>query len=539
MGRVLVNNTTIAYTFEDTENVPDNIGFIAGEDPGTGTIAGTAVWHEVETNGGPSRFGAEITTVARDPISKSRQRRKGVVTDLDSGVTFQTDLTGTEFEHFVEAWIFSKTVNPDLEVSGVVGATDVYTFATVSATRAAAIQFETGEYASLLFGRGFTDTSNNGLKPVSADGTTTTATFVGTTSADETVTQTETARLETAGIRFLAASTHITAASSGVNMTLTAAGGITGFDWTTLGLTLGQFIHVGQPNGSGGATNALQNTGANDTFGYARVVGISATVLTLDKADASLTAAATFTEPVTLDLIWGKFIRNVDVDAVTEDVSEYLTRTIQFQQLTPNLDASLNYTYAKGNTPDVMSINFPLTDKATVDWGFVGTDTTNPQARKALGNSDTPIISKMDDAFGTSSDCARLRVTDVDETGLSSFFRNITLTINNQASPEKLLCNLGARFINVGNLLVDLEATVLFDNALVPARIRSNTTVTMEFAVKNDDGVIFIDLPSMTLGGGAKEYPVNESVRMTFQGQAFRDGVLGTSIGISTLPLAA
>ena len=41
----------------------------------------------------------------------------------------------------------------------------------------------------------------------------------------------------------------------------------------------------------------------------------------------------------------------------------------------------------------------------------------------------------------------------------------------------------------------------------------------------------------MTLGGGDKEFPVNESVLLNLTGQAFGDTTLGTSIGISLFPI--
>ena len=46
-----------------------------------------------------------------------------------------------------------------------------------------------------------------------------------------------------------------------------------------------------------------------------------------------------------------------------------------------------------------------------------------------------------------------------------------------------------------------------------------------------------VDIPSMTLGGGDREFPVNESVLINTTAQAFGDPVLNTSIGISIIPV--
>lgn len=63
--------------------------------------------------------------------------------------------------------------------------------------------------------------------------------------------------------------------------------------------------------------------------------------------------------------------------------------------------------------------------------------------------------------------------------------------------------------------------------------IRDNTTVTMDFLLNNEDGGIFIDIPSLTLGGGGKDFPLNETVLLSTTGMAFRDATLETSIGVS------
>ena len=65
MARVLTNTTALAYAIESSQ----------------GVLPGSPSWKSLEPNGINS-FGAEITTVARSPISKNRQRRKGTVVDL-------------------------------------------------------------------------------------------------------------------------------------------------------------------------------------------------------------------------------------------------------------------------------------------------------------------------------------------------------------------------------------------------------------------------------------------------------------------------
>lgn len=119
---------------------------------------------------------------------------------------------------------------------------------------------------------------------------------------------------------------------------------------------------------------------------------------------------------------------------------------------------------------------------------------------------------------------------------MTSCFKDFTLSLNNNVSPERCIGTLGAEFMNTGNFLVDLEAEVLFTDVDVVSAIRNNETVTLDAVIRNNDGAVAVDIPSLTLGDGAKSFPVNESVTISLSGQAFNDATLGTSVGISTLP---
>jgi len=515
MGRVLTNNVGLSYTIETALGV-----------------AGTS-WFLLEPNA-INTFGATISTVARNPISPDRQRRKGTVADLDSAIEFEHDLTLSAFRDFIEGFVFSTGTNSDAthSVTNVDGTNDEYDVSALTAAAASKLEFSTGEYASLIYARGFSTAGNNGLKQVDVDvATAATEIGVSTSVADET--PPADAQVELAGFRFLDGATDVTVAYSGTTLTITVGAGIVGFDWTSFGfLTVGQMIHVGSADASGNVQNALQDSVANDTYGYARITAISATVLTCDKVDSTLQVAGP-TSPATLDLMFGNFIRNV---ATTS--SEYLERSFQFEGSFPNLDdPNDEYQYALGNYCNTVSFELPLTDKAGVSFGFIGTDTEDPVvAGSRKTGADSAENPNATDAYNTTADIARLRIQDTDETGLSTYFKSLTLTINNNVSPEKVLGTLGAAFMNTGNFDVDLTAQLIFTEGLVIDRIRANTTVSMDFVINNDDGAIAVDIPSMTMGDGSREFPVNESVLINVACQAFKDETLDTSLGISIFP---
>ncbi len=509
MSRVLTNNVALIYSIEASLGV-----------------AGT-VWFDVEPNN-ISTFGATIETVSRDPISQDRQRRKGLVVDLDSAVEFETDLTLSAFRDFAEGFLFATGVNSDIQE---LAATDANTTADdyTLVTALTAGQADKFEIDTLIFVSGFVDAANNGLKTVDID------TAAGSTISvsENLVTESgATALISHAGFQ-IAAVDVVTWTYAAPLATLNQTGIVA--ELQAQGLQVGQWVHIGSgPEGS--VVNAFENSSANDMFGYARVRSFSGTAdVIFDKVDAAL-QFTDGTDPTTaVDILFGEFIRNV----ATDD-SAFLERTFHFEAEFPDLASVGNseFQYAKGNLCNSLAFTLPLTDKAGLTLGFIGTDTDNPVvagSRKA--GASTATAPNRTDAFGTSSDIARLRVTEVDETGLSTDFKSMTLTITNNVSPEKVLASLGAKFMNFGNFNVDLEAQLLFTDANVVDRIRANTTLTMDFIVKNGDGAIIGDLPSMTLGGGSRDFPVNESVLINVAGEAFQDTLFGYSLGISTFPV--
>lgn len=490
MAIVKTNNISLAYAVESS----------------LGTLPGSPVWYVLEPND-ITTFGATITTVAREPISKDRGRRKGTVTDLESAAEFEHDMTLDAFISFAEGFAFATFQGDTIEApTDVAAATDTFTVGTGP----------TLEANQLVFARGFTNSANNGVHEV-ASGTATT--IVVTTALTDEAAPPANALLEAAGLRFETGELALTVAAGVGTLTYTAAsssiGALSGY------IEVGQLIHVG------GTTSGRQFSAG---IGYGRVTAVTATTVTLDKLDSTLATDPGTGE--TVDLLFGRFLKNVDVD----DAS-FLERSFQFEAAYPDL-ASVGvdeYEYSKGNRANTMALSLPLADKSTVTFGFVGTDTDVPTVTRKT-NAASAVDPLQTTAFNTSSDIARLRLLE-DTTGLTTCFKDVTLTLNNNVTPEKCLGTLGAFALNSGIFQVDLEAQVLFTNSEVVTAVRNNTTVTMDFIITNDNGAVAFDIPSMTIGGGDKELPVNESVIINLSGQAFQDATFGTSIGISLFPI--
>lgn len=519
IGRILTNNSSFAIAREATESEGSRgIGFLPGEDPGDGggAISGTPTWFQIEPND-VGRFGSEISTVSRNPIRRSRGRLKGTISDLNSGVEFDADLTKNAFFDFIEGFMFSTFNNSDLIFTAADVGAGVYTVPALTAAQAAKLQSD-ASVDTLLYASGYATAVNNGLKVLAGDPATS-GTSLDVAEAVTTETAPTNAKLEIAGQRFADGVMDLTVAAavpdvSGRIGTLTC----TGVDTSTLGVSVGQIVYVN-------LTTTVR--------GYARVTAIdgASNTITIDRMDAALVDSSP--TGATTDLFYGQFVRDVGSDS-----SNFLQRSFQFEGDYPGLAANgidSEFEYAKGNFCSTISVSADLSDKATFSAAFVGTDTDTPTGtRKA--NAASALAALGTTAFSTVADFARLRIDDIDEDGLTSDFKTIELSIDNNVSPEKVLNRLGARFVNFGNFFVDVSSQIIFSDGNVLNRIRQNTTVSLDMYLQNQDGVIAFSISSMTLGDGTKDLPVDETVLLNISGEAFEDPTTGASLGVSFIP---
>ena len=483
-------------------------------------------WIRLEPNDIPT-FGETIERAPRNPISPDRQERKGAIVDRDSAVGINSDLTLSAFSNFIEGFMFARGMRADVgrikatEIDATNRQIDVAT--ALTASQAASLPEN-----ALVYITGAENEVNNGYHVVStaASSGDTTITVATTTLVAETTDIIVSAE----GYRIPAADTATWAWDAAAKeATLT----ITGVDLNPVGLHVGSLVRIGSTNSPlNPPINAFQNTAANDMHGVARVIEVNDGSVVFDKVAEELQFTDNTAPTTPVDILFGWFVRNVGTDD-----PDFLRETYQFEAEYPGIADNQTdpvYEYARGNAPNTLTVGLPITANATLGWQFVGTSTqvNVAQANRKTGADDpeepTDIV-----AMSSSSDVGRLRITDVDESGLSTDFLSAELTITNNITPIKAIGNLGGIGTNLGNFNVNIAAQMFFTNAAVIERVQNNATVTMDFIVNNEDGLISFDFPSLGLDGGGRTYNRNESVSVDLNCAAHSSNRFGTSLGVS------
>lgn len=435
-------------------------------------------WIALEPNS-YSDFGGQISTVARNPINQSRQRRKGVVTDLEASGGFQQDLTYFNLRNMLQGFMFADLREKQVN-NPVNGTSYPITGVTATAYEMDDAFASTVLVGSLVIAEGFAAAANNGVKLV-------TAVAAGELSAAGLVVDAApptSATLAVIGYQGAVGTLSIAMNGSLVRLVSTA-----GVDFTTLGLVPGEWLFIGGDQ----ATNAF-----DDNIGFARIRTIAAGYLEFDKVDWAGAAAEAGTGK-SINLYFGTVLKN------ESDPNLIVRRTYQLER-TLGQDANGTMSeYLVGSVPNELTLNVPQADKITADLTFIACD---HQARNGLtgvkGGARVGVVEG--DAFNTSSDLARVKVAIVNDDAsiapLFVFAQDLTLTINNNASMNKALGVLGAFDVSVGTFEVGGSLTAYFASAESVQAVRNNEDVTIDvIAVKRNQGVLY-DIPLLALGNG-------------------------------------
>ncbi len=462
------NDTGLRFAIEKCLKVLPSVG-ATPPDPAD------PVWYALEPNS-YGDMGATITTVARNPINPSRQRQKGVVTDLEAAASFQMDLTSDNHLRMLQGFCFAlprerpatQPLNGTAVLVTGVTAVDGYLV-----NDSFASQIEVGD---IIFAQGFSVAANNGPKVV-------TATAAGEVLAAGLVAEPAppaSATLRTVGFQFAVGELAVTT-PGGDYPRLTA----TTTDLTALGITPGEWVYVG---GDATVTHFTNNQG------YARVDEITAGYITLGKT--SWTPVAEAGGAKTIQMFLGTVIKN------EEDPDLIVETPFQFERtLGRDADGPMSQ-YIEGSIANELTVNVAQADKITSEMSFVACDGKTRSGLDGLKAGTRPALVKSD-AYNTSSDIRRLAFSIVDDLEpLFVYATDLSIVINNNASGAKALGVLGNFAINIGMFDVSGSVTAYFQDVRAVNAVRDNADVTMDLILAKSNTGMAWDIPLLALGNG-------------------------------------
>jgi len=487
-------------------------GLRFAEETALKTLPGTPIWYPLEPNS-YSDFGGQLKTVARNPINPSRQRKKGVISDLDAAGGFNQDLTFNNTTRLLQGFFFAD-IREKMSTAKMNGITVLLTSVTSSTKTIAAasglLGFKAGD---LLYLEGFTNSGNNGVKTAASNST---ATAIVTTEAlvDEASPPTA-AKVTVVGKQLGLATSAITMNGSLARLTDTAT------DFTTLGLVAGEWVYLG---GAAASTKFVNNTG------WARVDTITAGYLEFGKT--SWTPVAEAGTGLSIQLFLGSVLKN------ESDPTLIKRRTYQVERALGNDGAGTMSEYLVGAVPNELTVNIPQAEKVNVDMSFVAVDNEQRNGTLGLKAGTRPTLTAQA-ALNTSSDFARIKLASVAADSapapLFAYATEMTLTLNNNVTPNKAVGVLGAFDTSAGTFEVGGKMTAYFATVDAVQAVRNNSDITLDLVMTKTNKAIVIDVPLLSLGDGRLNVEMDQPITLPLENNA-AESSFGHTLLITQFP---
>jgi hypothetical protein len=501
----------------------DCIGKLPDDTPGSGLQDG-GVWYPLDPNEFDD-FGGEVTTLARNPLSASRQRQKGVITDLEATGGFNQDLTQSNLTRIMQGFFFAdareRTSNKPINgnVANTVGMTTlVATGSKINLIAGGGAKFKVGQLVKLS---GMVNNGNNGVREITAINTD--ELTVSGTLVNETVSAPCT--IQVVGQKFGSGVLGIT---FGVDETLTLTRSAGSF--ITDGYQVGEWIFIG------GDTAGVKFV--NNKPGYARIEGVTALALTL--REPTWTPITDTGSGKTIEVYTGLFLRN------EKDQNLIKRRTYQLER-TLGMDTNgIQSEILIGAVANEFSLNLSTADKLTCDLSFQAMTNELRNGTQGLKPGSREATVPIEDAFNTSSDIFQLRlfIHDPMKATPSSLYAKVmegTITINNNASGRKAIGTLGSFDINVGDFEVGGEIEAYFATIAAVQAIKSQADVGLNLIATKDNAGFVYDIPLVALGGGRVNVEKDEPIMLSVEsfGAENRFGYTISATYFAYLPTAA
>ena len=432
-------------------------------------------WHPLEPNSYNS-FGGDVKTTMREPITATRQRFKGSVTDIDVKAGFTTDVTQDNLTRLLQGFLFAKAHEKPKTLT--IGANDPGGVAQIPVTAVAVGSFTTGAafgalIGSLLKSKNFAALQNNDITRVSAvagavysvskydAGVVDPALVVDAAPAAAATLEVVGFALHGDVLLYPAGSTFDGATV--IQPLLSSAADV---DFTTLGLMVGEWLYLGD------STDLLSDTGATEfnffstggtpvrNRGYCRIASISTHALIFNlvitpvawalgagTGGSCAVGASTF-----VSMYFGTVIRNEPVPA------NIVRSTYTLQRyLGVGAAGALELESIAGAVPNELALNVPSSKELSADLSFVGMSTAQPNSAALAGTyealTNLPAFNSAQDVFALFLYIFNPTISASAQAALFGYASDEKLTINNNVKPNKAIGTVGAFEASVGSRL--------------------------------------------------------------------------------------
>lgn len=441
-------------------------------------------------------------TVVSNEIAADRQVRDLILVGQQAGGDIGGEMSFRSVDDDLEEALQGTWLNnPYIEVLTIDTEISDVSATTLTVASALGTPYKVG---MLVLTGGFATAANNGLLARVSSSSATTIVFPGATFAVEGSPIPVGAFARVVG--FQGAAGDLVAVTAGGNALTSTA-----LDFTTLGLSLGQWALIG----GSAAGNKLATAADND---WVRISAITATRLSFDRVPVGWTADAGAGK--TLQLFIGDFLTN----GVTKR-----SNTIERQYLD---HSPVTYEYLRGQTLDTLAVTAPAQAIATYTRSYIGADVVTQTSRFA---GATDVAAPTNAVLNTSSNVGRIGFDGAAVIG-PNFVMSANFTFNNNLRRQEAIGSLGAVGIGNGEFTVTGALNTYFGDKSVLDKVIGNTLTSFDIRFGRTDGnkeKLVFGFPSIKLSSGSPSVSgKNADVMIQAGFQAIKDATLGYTVSV-------
>lgn len=454
-------------------------------------------------------FGSELTKAPRSFINPGRQKRKGRTVGEAGAGGFQTDYTRTSINRYYPAFLFAAPYEMPSLRSIVRAVGDDYT---VSVTAASGVEVRPNtdfKVGMIIDCEGFTEDANNATRVVTAVSEVDFNQTIQATPAfvDEAVTATQ--NIQAVGYQFALGDIDLSVVDGIPSLISTV------FDFTTISQILpGVWIFIGDDD----TANRFDNN-----IGYARVKRVTANAITFDNVNFTPVAEAGAGKSIRVFV--GSTTKNENDADKQVEYSYSAERQLGFAQ-----NGNMQAEYLSGCIMNELSIEFASEEKLAVQLSMLATKRTF-----ATGETGNLIIDAErieteveEEVYNTTSDLVLLSVdlTDpasVDLEPLVGFVESATISVNNNATPNKALTVLGTLDYSYGDLDAMGTMEAYFQSVTAPRDIKGDVDAGLTVIAAYNNYGFAIGMPALTISGGSLTIEKDAPIKLPIEAMGVKN----------------
>lgn len=458
------------------------------------TVAGTVPtsgWANIGITKPPS-VNAKTTIENLDVIGDYGVREKGRETGREEDLgTISLKGTMADIETFAHEFLDCIPTNLDLVFNAAPATGTGYTVSSLTTTQANKLRWVSSGAKTLVYAQGYATAANNGVKVLTAKPAA--ADVLVPVSGNTTEASPTRGILEICGIRAVSGDLALTVSgSTGVlssqNNSVTGGNSV---DFTTLGLTVGQEIHIG------GVTSSTQFASGSKR-GFATITSITATTLGLKNIRPGVGALTTDAGTgQAVDLLFGRFIRNVPVTN-TSEYKQYM-RAFEIKAEMASEGNSDMYAYFTEQRAGKMEIKLAANKLNEISVTYQGAGFT-PFTTTRLTGPSSAVLATKDQVSSGAVDVFSARFQDSSGTFTEAYFKSLEVMVDRQLEKQERLGVSGADDFGRKTLKIELSAEIgHFNGNIGTLAYGANPQGSLSFVTRIGDGAVCIGTPLATL----------------------------------------